>query len=42
MAVHENRTNSNNRISSPTEEDVVILETGEAKEDVVHGKGTII
>ena len=40
MAVHEIKTNSSNRKSSPMEEDVVTLQAREAKEDAVHSKGT--
>ena len=40
VAVQEIRTSSNNRKTSPMEEDVVVLEVGGAKEAVVHGKGT--
>ena len=40
MAVHEIRNNSNNRKINSMEMDVVTLEVGGAKEDVVHGKGT--
>ena len=40
VAMQEIRTSSNNRKTSPMEEDVVVLEAGGAKEAVVHGKGT--
>ena len=40
VVVHENKTNINNRKTSPMKEDMVTLEAGEAKEDVVHGKET--
>ena len=40
VAVHKIRTTTNNRKTSPMEEDVVTLKAGGAKEDVVHGKGT--
>ena len=40
VAVQEIRTSSNNRKTSPMEEDVVVLEAGGVKEAVVHGKGT--
>ena len=39
VAVQQIKTNSNNRKTSPMEEDVVTLEAGGAKEDEVHGKG---
>ena len=38
VAVQQIRTNSNNRKTSPMEEDVVTLEAGGAKEVVVDGK----
>ena len=37
--VQQIRTNSNNRKTSPMEEDMVTLEIGGAKEDEIHGKG---
>ena len=40
VVIHEIRTNSNNRKTSPMEEDMVTLEARGAKEDIVHGKGT--
>ena len=40
VAVQEIRTSSNNKKTSPMEEDVVVLEAGGVKEAVVHGKGT--
>ena len=40
MAIHEIRTNSNNKKTNPMEEDIVTIEAREAKEDVVHGKGS--
>ena len=40
VVVHKIRTNNNNRKISPMDEDMVTLEVGGAKEDVVHGKGT--
>ena len=40
VAIHEIRTNSNNKKTSQMEEDVVTLEARGAKEDIVHGKGT--
>ena len=40
VAIHEIKTNSNNRKASPMVEDLVTLEEGGAKEDVVNGKGT--
>ena len=40
MANHEIKTHSSNKKTSPLEEDMVTLEVGGAKEDMVHGKGT--
>ena len=39
VAVQEITTSSNNKKTSPMEEDVVTLEARGAKEDEVHGKG---
>ena len=40
VAVHEIKTNNNNKKINPMEKDVVTLEVGRAKEDAVHGEGT--
>ena len=40
VVIHDVRTNNNNRRTSPMKEDVITLEVGRAKEDIVHGKGT--